>query len=185
MNALPDMTASATSDPVEVASRLCAACGMCCNGVMFFSMRLQPEDSARKLAALGLRAKSRSDGQHIPQPCSAHDGRQCTIYSERPQRCRAFECQQLRKVAKGILTESAAMAKIFDARTRVARVEELFHSTGDHRKNKAFATRFAAAFAPPLDSNPAAIQVRDDLRIAMAELEELLAQDFRVEPDSD
>jgi len=179
------MSVPATSDPVEVASRLCAACGMCCNGVMFFSVRLQPEDSARKLAALGLRAKSRSDGHHIPQPCPAHDGQQCTIYSDRPQRCRAFECQQLRQVAQGILSEQAVMAKILEARKRVARVEALFNLAGDARANKAFATRFAAAFAPPLDPDPAAVRVREALRIAMSELEELLAQDFRVESDSD
>ena len=30
----------------SAASRLCTACGMCCNGVMFHTVRLQPRDLA-------------------------------------------------------------------------------------------------------------------------------------------
>ena len=46
--------------PVEasaVGARLCAACGLCCNGVVFHTVRLQPGDSAKSVAALGLKLK--------------------------------------------------------------------------------------------------------------------------------
>ena len=39
------------------AAHLCAACGLCCNGVMFHTVKLQPNDSAPALAALGLKLK--------------------------------------------------------------------------------------------------------------------------------
>ncbi|MCX6967540.1 MAG: hypothetical protein NTZ46_07120 [Verrucomicrobia bacterium] len=31
----------------SAASRLCAACGICCNGVMFYKVRLQSNDVPR------------------------------------------------------------------------------------------------------------------------------------------
>lgn len=171
------------SDKVDqLAGRLCAACGMCCNGVMFYSMRLQPADDARKLTALGLRIKRRADGYHMPQPCPAHDGSKCTIYTDRPERCRAFQCRQLRDAISGATSETAAMQIIIEAQKRVAHVLELFHAAGDDREIRAFATRYAGIFTPPLDNSPALIETRDQLQVAMRELEDWLTTYFRIEP---
>lgn len=161
----------------EASARLCAACGMCCNGVMFHSVRLQPGDSARKLAALGLKLKSGKS--HFPQPCPAHQESCCAIYAHRPARCRIFSCRQLDGVASGTITEAAARGKILEAASWVARVRELFHRAGDVREHKAFATRYAAIFTPPLDPSPPADCLRGELASAMDALEQLLAKDFR------
>lgn len=162
----------------EAAMRLCAACGMCCNGVMFHGVRLQPGDSARKLASLGLKLKRGKS--HIPQPCPAHQGSCCTIYAHRPARCRLFACRQLEAVASGAASEAAALEKILEAGIRVARVRKLFHQAGDVREHKAFATRYAAVFTPPLDPAPPAVLLREQLASAMDDLEKLLAKDFRI-----
>jgi Fe-S-cluster containining protein len=169
-------------DSSDAATRLCAACGMCCNGVLFYSMRLQREDSARKLAILGLRAKSRQGGLQIPQPCPAHQDNCCTIYADRPARCRQFDCRQLLAVADGSSTEAAALEKITEAKSRVDRVRALFHQLGDTREHRAFSTRFAAIFTPPLDPAPGTDALRNDLRLAMQELDYVLNRDFRTEP---
>lgn len=168
----------------SAASRLCAACGMCCNGVMFHSMRLQPSDSERKLESLGLKVKRRKGERHILQPCPAHDGVRCTIYAHRPERCRLFECRQLKGVEAAEITEAEALTKIEEAQRRVARVRELFRQAGDHRENKGFATRYATIFTEPLDPSPEAVILRDTLAGAMRELEGLLEKDFRIEPIS-
>ena len=166
----------------ESAERLCAACGMCCNGVLFHGMAVQPEDSLRALAAKGLRAKRRDGELQFQQPCPAHDGNCCRIYAERPQRCRAFACRQLEGVFNGEILESAAMEKILEAKCRSDRVRELLEMLGDDRKTRPLATRCAGVFTPPLDPSPHAEALREELRGEMAALEEILAKDFRTGP---
>ena len=166
----------------ESAARLCSACGMCCNGVLFHGMAVQPEDSLRALAAKGLRAKRRDGELQFQQPCPAHDGNCCRIYAERPQRCRAFACRQLEGVFNGEILESAAMEKIQEARRRSDLVRELLEMLGDDRKTRPLATRCAGVFTPPLDPSPLAEALRAELQGALTALEEILAKDFRAGP---
>ena len=170
------MTESAYS---ESAARLCSACGMCCNGVLFHGMAVQPEDSLRSMAAKGLKAKRRDGELQFLQPCPAHDGNCCRIYADRPQRCRAFACRQLEGVFNAQILESTAMEKIQEARRRSDSVRELLAMLGDDRKTRPLATRYAGVFTPPLDPSPHAEALRAELRGAMTALEEVLAKDFR------
>ncbi len=165
-------------DP-ETATRLCAACGMCCNGVLFFSVRLQDGDSARELTALGLKIKRRADGRHMLQPCPAHTGSGCTVYDARPARCRLFACRQLLAVEAGEISENAALEKIAEARRLAGRVRALLENAGDTRSHKSLAARCETVFTPPLD--PETAEARDALAGAMRELEGLLTRDFRVD----
>ena len=164
------------------AERLCAACGMCCNGVLFHGMAVQPEDSLRAMAAKGLKAKRRDGELQFLQPCPAHDGKRCRIYEDRPQRCRVFACRQLEGVFDGEIPESAAMDKIQEARRLSDRVRELLETLGDDRKTRPLATRCAGVFTPPLDPSPQADALRQELRKAMTALEEMLVKNFRIRP---
>lgn len=170
------MTTTAYS---EFAERLCGACGMCCNGVLFHGMAVQPEDSLRALAAKGLRAKRRDGELQLTQPCPAHDGHCCRIYADRPQRCRVFACRQLQAVLDAETTESAALEKIREARRRSDRVRELLEMLGDSRVNRPLASRCANVFTPPLDPSRNAEACRTNLRHAMEALEQMLNSDFR------
>jgi hypothetical protein len=163
----------------EAATRLCAACGMCCNGVLFFSVRLQAGESARPLTARGLKIKRRADGLHLLQPCAAHTGTGCTVYEDRPTRCRLFVCRQLLAVDADRISEAAALAKITEARRLTSRVQDLLEEAGDTRGHKALATRYETVFTPPLDPETSAL--RESLTAAMAELEDFLAREFRVD----
>jgi Fe-S-cluster containining protein len=156
---------------------------MCCNGVLFFSVRLQPADSVRRLDALGLKIKRRSDGLHMLQPCSAHTGSSCRVYADRPTRCRVFACRQLLRVEAGEIPEGTAMANITTARRLTARVLELLKLAGDTRTHKALATRYETVFTPPLD--PETSDTRKSLASAMTELEEFLTSEFRTENAKD
>ena len=116
------MSAEETS---SAAARLCAACGLCCNGVMFHTVKLQPGDSAPALASLGLKLKRKQGHHYILQPCPAFGDAGCSIYAARPERCRLFECQQLQRLARGETTEAMALEKIHDVQRRVAELGEL------------------------------------------------------------
>ena len=170
-----------SSDP-NPAARLCGACGLCCNGVLFYSVRLQAEDSVWTLSVLGLKTKRKNRETHLLQPCPAHRDSCCTIYKSRPARCRAFVCRQLQAVTEGARSETAALAIIRETQILVERVRDLFRQAGDCRDHKAFATRYAAIFTEPLDPSVEAGEIRERLRSAMQELEVWLTTHFRIEP---
>lgn len=164
------------------ATNLCAECGMCCNGVLFHGMAVQPEDSVRAYAAKGLKAKRRDGELQFLQPCPAHDGNHCRIYADRPGRCRDFNCRQLEGVLKGEILEPAAIEKIQEAKRLSNRLQDLLEMLGDNRKKRPLATRCAGIFTPPLDPSPEAEALRKELRDTMSALEEVLAKEFRTMP---
>jgi len=163
--------------PDETAARLCGSCGLCCNGVLFFSAQLQPGDPVRKLEKLGLKIKRRDGVPHLLQPCAAHQNMSCRIYADRPTRCRLFVCRQLQAVADGARTEAEALATIAAALAQVERVKDLLREAGDRREHKALSTRHESVFTEPLDEETAAS--RDSLRAAMNQLEDMLQTHFR------
>jgi len=170
---------SSSSD--SAASRLCSACGICCNGVMFHKVRVQSGDSPGELIALGLKLKRKHKEQFILQPCPAHQESRCSIYHQRPERCRLFECQQLKRVASREISESMALEKIRDVLKRVADVNCLFDHLGKTSLKRPLTKRYEKITAEPIDvsSGPKAIELREKLALAMQELEELLDKDFR------
>ncbi len=155
---------------------------MCCNGVLFHRVRLQPNDSPRALLALGLKLKYKKKQHSILQPCPAHRECQCAIYAERPERCRAFACRQLLQLERGEITESAALEKIGEAQKWVARVRELFLPSGSSNPKRSFITRYEAILEQPVEDawDPAAVTSRRQLIEAFAELEKILTAHFRI-----
>ena len=166
-----------------MASRLCAACGLCCNGVLFQEVHLQPGDSIRAVAALGLRLKSRHGKRYFQQPCRAFRVDCCSIYDERPTRCREFACRQLRLVAAGDIDEQTALQTIAEARALVGRVEELIEQAGGTNVRKSLRKRFEKVTSEPgsVDLNDAAAGARSELEGLYAAMVRLLASEFRVE----
>jgi Fe-S-cluster containining protein len=155
---------------------------MCCDGVLFHSVELQSGDSPRLLAAIGLKLRSKKGVEFFLQPCSAHREAEgvcaCTIYDQRPVRCRLFNCRQLLNVASGTSTEAAASENIRTARARVARVLSLMAQIGETNPNRSLAHRVANALTLP--PNTERNLLHNQLDTDMKELEALLDQEFRV-----
>ena len=171
-------------ESLAAAARLCAQCGLCCNGVMFHTVQLQPGDSAKELAALGLKLKRKQGRHFILQPCPAFQNSQCSIYAARPERCCRFECQQLKRLAAGEITEALALEKIHEARRRVEQLNELLHRAGSTNLKRALSKRCEKAMAEPVapSSAPETVALRSRLTQAMQELNALLNDDFRIVP---
>src|SRR4051812_25402442 len=109
----------------SVGEKLCLTCGLCCNGVIFADVQLQPGDDATRLEALGLSLKnfpkqksaqtSISDSNAVSlkikfsQPCVAFDGCRCRIYADRPKYCREFDCALLKCVNAGEVKTAGAL----------------------------------------------------------------------------
>ncbi len=172
------------SSAASAAARLCAACGLCCNGVMFHTVQLKPGDSARDLAALGMKLKRKQGHHYILQPCPAFRGAQCSIYAARPERCRLFECRQMQRVATGEITEALALENIRSARQLVAEIDELLHQAGGTNLKRPLSKRCEKAAAEPLGAfdDPATVMLRQRITQAKQELDALLNRDFRIVP---
>jgi Fe-S-cluster containining protein len=172
--------------PCSVAQQLCLSCGLCCNGVLFKDVELQPGDDADQLAALGLPVSNPKPGirnpkSKFPQPCAAlcADNR-CHIYKERPVRCRQFDCALLKSVATGDTTVPAALRTIRLAGQRAEKVRRLLRALGDANEQVALSLRFKRLrrrieSAPPDD---AVAETYADLTLAVQDLNHLLARSF-------
>ena len=148
---------------------------------MFHTVRLQPGDSARELSALGLKLKRKKRQNYILQPCPAFECSRCSIYAERPERCRVFECRQLQRLEAGKITEDIALEKIHEAQRQVARVNELLGLAGKTDMKRPLSKRFNKVMAEPVDAtkDPAAAELRGRLTLAMLVLNAMLDQEFR------
>jgi Fe-S-cluster containining protein len=139
------------------ASRLCLACGMCCNGVLFQIVRVQQTDSIADLERHGLKLRRKKRDPYFDQPCAMLDGCRCTIYAQRPLRCRSFECQQILRLSRGETTESAALKKIEEARKLVGAVQAKLTEVGDTATDEPLLQRCAQS----LPQNDEAVQRLD------------------------
>lgn len=126
----------------EAIARLCTACGMCCNGALFADVELQVDDDAAALEKLGLRVKRLKTKTKLTQPCAAFDGCHCRIYSNRPSRCKRFECLQLIKVRNGETIPESALRSINDARRQIKRIEKLLETLGRNDTTLPLSRRF-------------------------------------------
>jgi len=151
---------------------LCLQCGLCCNGVLFADVRPEPGDKSPLFAG-----RSR-----VNQPCPAFNSGTCAcaIYTERPARCRKFECRQLIGVQAGEITADAALKRIRKARQLAAKVEKLLTELGHNETRLSLSRRFRrcqrAAEAGGL--TPDQLDTLADLQLTVHELTLLLSQHF-------
>jgi hypothetical protein len=127
------------------AEAICLACGLCCNGVIFADVKLQPGDKAERLRSGGLpvsKPRSARGSPRFTQPCAAYDGCRCRVYAYRPQYCRHFECVLFKSVMAGRTQPAAALRIIGTARGRAEKVRALLRALGNRDERIALSVRF-------------------------------------------
>lgn len=134
------------------AGKLCLACGLCCNGVIFADVKLQAGDDMERLRAVGLPLQKPGGAENRPrtavtkfkfdQPCAAHDGCHCRIYPDRPLHCRSFECLLLKSVIAGKTAQGEALGLVSKARQRADKVRQFLRELGDREETLALSARF-------------------------------------------
>jgi Fe-S-cluster containining protein len=160
--------------------QLCPNCGLCCDSTLFADVELRAGDDARRLARLGLAVRPKTKSKRaFPQSCACFNGKLCTIYSERPKRCRLFECGLLKRVAAGNLAAGVALKKIARARALAEKVRTLLRQSGQHDETMALTHRYAAVMSAPIDfSEEQSADRRGELMMAVSDLMQLLERDF-------
>jgi hypothetical protein len=129
----------------SVIETLCPACGLCCNGVIFANVGLQPGDEVTRLSMAGLpitTPRSALRPSHLAQPCAAFDGCHCRVYADRPRYCREFECVLLKSVQAGRTESATALRIIRTARERADKVRRLLCALGDTDEQLPLSARF-------------------------------------------
>ncbi len=113
--------AARTSDEGEAATpatRLCRACGLCCDGTVFVYVPVTEEEARRLVHRLPILPATDRLEARFDLRCPAHGAGGCSIYEERPDICAQFRCKLLRRLEAGTID-------LDDARVVVARVRAL------------------------------------------------------------
>lgn len=153
---------------------------------MFQIVRMQPGEVPAELGKLGLKIRCRDGEYYMEQPCSALREKRCTVYEQRPVRCRLFNCQQLGRVERGETTESEAMAMIIETRALVEKVRGLIEQSGLREDGQALVERYERVASTPVNQalEPELVAVRVELDEVMRKLKLRLNREFRLPPNS-
>lgn len=164
----------------EAVAKLCPACGMCCNGVLFADVELQRGDNTARLQTLGVKLFTKGGKRRFGQPCTCLDGNLCRIYPDRPERCRSFNCRLLQRVQTGELTGEVAQESIAAARRASGAVRRLVQRLGDVDETAPLSHRYSRIMAQPIDfgGDVAVIKCRSELMLAADMLAKVLDRDF-------
>lgn len=166
--------------PNEVAQKLCLACGMCCNGVIFADVQLQGGEKADDLRALGLALRTKKEIVFFRQPCAAFQNCRCQIYAGRPRHCRQFNCLLLNEVQSGAVSPENALKTIATAQRRVAKVKKLLRRLGDEEEQTALSLRVRRMIRqlPQTDMDAETAHTFSELTIAAHQLNLLLSEKY-------
>lgn len=82
---------------------------MCCDGTLFECLELDPDERSRFVKNPFVVV---SETVATKLPCCMHVGGVCTIYENRPSRCRKFTCRLYDAVAIGAMPSTEAQARV-------------------------------------------------------------------------
>jgi Fe-S-cluster containining protein len=164
----------------RIVGELCSACALCCNGVLFGDVELQEGDDPATLQQAGLELRRKGKKKCFAQPCSCLEGNLCGIYSDRPNRCRTFECRLLQRALAGEVSIPEALPLIHRARSQVKKIVELLRQLKQADEHLPLSRRYARVMAAPIDlaADDHAVELRSELMLAVGKLSDLLARDF-------
>lgn len=165
---------------MDAIDQLCPNCGMCCDSTLFADVELRAGDDPKRLKKLGLTIEKKTATKlAFAQSCACFDGKFCTIYGDRPKRCRLFECGVLKRVKAGEMTPSMALKKIKAAKKRADGVRELLRLCGQRDEAMALTHRYGEVMSAPMDmSAPEEAERRGELMMAVSELMGMLEGEF-------
>lgn len=158
---------------LPLASRLCLACGLCCDGTVYEDAKIR-DDEIEDVERIGLTSTRSANGEATFRfPCPYLEQACCTRYDQwRPSVCGKYFCSLQEKASRGELTEQQAFAKVAMARQLVAEVKTMLPPGMPIVEARHHFTRLAAR-QPNITPSESRFIVR------MFVLERFLDQEFR------
>lgn len=111
-------------------SRLCMACGLCCQGLLHDWAKLEPGE-IEAAERLGLKSFVHQDGPAFRLPCPCHRDDRCTIYEERPGSCRGYQCKLLRRYLAGEASAEDSLSRIEQVKRLLANIRRRIDARED------------------------------------------------------
>jgi Fe-S-cluster containining protein len=112
-------------------SALCLACGLCCNGVLYSQVNVEPEH-VPLVSTLGLTVEEFDDHSvGFRQPCVLYQQNRCSAYPHHPPACKAYRCALLRKYEAGDATLDDGLAIVNQVKELLKGDDDDRHPTGD------------------------------------------------------
>lgn len=111
------MTPGQGDGPID-GSRLCLACGLCCQGLLHDRARLR-DDEVEEAQRLGLHSAEQGETA-FSLPCPCHREGRCTVYAERLSPCREYRCKLLRGYLAGQVAWAEGLRRVEQAKRLVA-----------------------------------------------------------------
>lgn len=160
---------------MNAVDQLCTQCGLCCDGTLFADVELRAGDDAKRLTKLGLTLHRKGKSKRaFAQPCACFDGTLCTIYADRPKRCRWFECGLLKRVEAGEMNAGIALKKIARAKVLAEKVHGLLGAD----EGAALSERYAQAMNEPADLSQGKADGHGKLMRAYEDFMAVIQRDF-------
>jgi uncharacterized protein len=94
---------------VSSSQSLCLKCGLCCDGTFLSGVPLKPDDDIAPLKAVGINIVSDNDLTLFKLPCAALKNCACAVYANRPQRCRTYKCELLKRFERDDISQQSAL----------------------------------------------------------------------------
>jgi uncharacterized protein len=116
-------------------TRLCLACGLCCDGSIFRAVPLQPDemDEARRHRVTIIDKSQRRDAKDaMGQPCVLFRDGCCSTYGEwRPRACDAYRCGVLDDHVRGRRSLEASLEIVATFRAARDKLDGLDQPSGE------------------------------------------------------
>jgi Fe-S-cluster containining protein len=163
---------------VSKTDELCTQCGLCCDGSIFADIELESESEKVAVEALGLEIDT--DGPPLLLlPCTGLDGTRCSVYKNRPGRCRTFECRLLQKANAGAVSVLDAQRIIAETRAHVAALDRLCREAGEESEDLPLQERCVEVLARPGEcGDEVADHTRSKIAQGMDTMGRMLQQHF-------
>ncbi len=146
---------SATGDsPAQNSQAICRACGLCCRGVWFSHVTIEPDelDQARNA---GLTVETVAGASSFEQPCVLHRDDGCSAYGTwRPKTCVDYTCALLDQFQAGEASFDETMKHVRAARTMADRLQNEAGPAARGLKGKAFMSRLAQPSGDASEGKP-------------------------------
>jgi uncharacterized protein len=105
-----EMRPDADGSMASSSQSLCLTCGLCCDGTIFSSVPLKPDDEITPLKTVGIDIVSDNDANRLFKlPCAAHKNCTCTVYANRPQVCQIYKSALLKRFERDEIPYEAAL----------------------------------------------------------------------------
>jgi hypothetical protein len=103
------MRSDVEKSAVSSSQSLCLACGLCCDGTLFYGVLLKPDDDITPLKAASMNIVSDDASTLLKLRCAAYKNCTCTVYANRPQGCQTYKCELLKRLEQDDISQQSAL----------------------------------------------------------------------------